>query len=89
MQPTLAAHSKQRPDADIYLPLPGIGIVLGAQVLGSFGGNPNAMPPPSHAKNYAGTSPLTIASGKKRAVLARHVRNRRLYDALVQMPSVP
>jgi hypothetical protein len=27
---------------------------------------------------------LTIASGKKKAVLARHVRNRRLYDALDQ-----
>ena len=35
-------------------------------------------------KNYAGTSPLTVASGKKRAVLARHVRNRRLYDAIDQ-----
>jgi hypothetical protein len=23
-----------------------------------------------------------VASGKKRAVLARHVRNRRLYDAI-------
>ena len=33
-------------------------------------------------RNYAGTSPLTVASGKKRAVLARHVRNRRLYDAI-------
>ena len=33
-------------------------------------------------KNYAGTSPLTVASGRKRAVLARHVRNRRLYDAI-------
>lgn len=27
---------------------------------------------------------LTIASGKKRGVLARHVRNRRLYDAVHQ-----
>jgi hypothetical protein len=27
---------------------------------------------------------LTIASGEKRAVLARHVRNRRLYDAIDQ-----
>jgi hypothetical protein len=27
---------------------------------------------------------LTIASGRKRAVLARHVRNKRLYDALDQ-----
>jgi hypothetical protein len=25
---------------------------------------------------------LTVASGKKRAVLARHVRNNRLYDAI-------
>jgi hypothetical protein len=31
-----------------------------------------------------GTSPLTVALGKKRAVLARHVRNRRLYDAIDQ-----
>ena len=27
---------------------------------------------------------MTIASGRKRAVLARHVRNRRLYDAVDQ-----
>ena len=32
-------------------------------------------------RNYAGTSPLTIASGRKKAVLARH---RRLYDAIDQ-----
>ena len=34
--------------------------------------------------NYAGTSPLTITSGKKHAGLARHVRHRRLYDAIDQ-----
>ena len=27
---------------------------------------------------------MTVASGKKRAVLARHVRNRRLYEAIDQ-----
>lgn len=42
-----------------------------------------ATPPPSLA-NYAGTPPLTIACGKKRVVLARHVQNRRLYDAVGQ-----
>ena len=36
------------------------------------------------SQKHAGTSPLTVASGKKRAVLARHVRNRRLYDAIDQ-----
>jgi len=32
-------------------------------------------------KNYAGTSPITRASGTKRVVLARFARNRRLADA--------
>jgi hypothetical protein len=34
-------------------------------------------------KNYAGTSPITRASGKKKAVLARFVHNDRLVDALI------
>ena len=33
-------------------------------------------------RNYAGTSPITMASGRKRAVTARNVRPRRLYDAV-------
>ena len=59
-------------------------MVLGARVLGEFGDDPNRYTDAKSRKNYAGTSPLTIASGKKRAVLARHVRNRRLYDAIDQ-----
>jgi hypothetical protein len=35
-------------------------------------------------KNYAGTSPITRSSGKKRVVLARDARNRRMADALQQ-----
>ena len=35
-------------------------------------------------KNYAGTSPITKASGTKKKVLARHARNDRLADALQQ-----
>jgi len=33
-------------------------------------------------KNYAGTSPVTRQSGKKKLVLARHVHNDRLVDTL-------
>ena len=33
-------------------------------------------------KNYAGTSPITRQSGKKKIVLVRYVRNDRLLDAL-------
>jgi transposase len=78
----LAAHFEQHPDADIYLSLPGLGDVLGARVLGEFGDDPNRYADAKSRKNYAGTSPLTVASGRKRAVLARYVRNRRLYDAI-------
>ena len=71
-------------DADIYLSLPGLGDVLGARVLGDFGDAPDRYASAKSRKNYAGTSSLTVASGKKRAVLARYVRNRRLYDAIDQ-----
>jgi transposase len=84
LEQTLADHFEQHPDADIYRSLPGLGVVLGARALGEFGDDPNRYANPKSRKNYAGTSPLTIASGKKRAVLARHVRNRRLYNAIDQ-----
>lgn len=79
-----ADRFEQHPDADIYLSLPGLGGVLGARVLGEFGDDPDRYANPKSRKNYAGTSPITIASGRKKAVLARHVRNRRLYHAIDQ-----
>jgi len=84
LETSLAEHFDTHPDADIYRSLPGLGVVLGARVLGEFGDDPNRYTDAKSRRNYAGTSPLTVASGKKRAVLARHVRNRRLYDALDQ-----
>ena len=84
LEAELATHFETHPDADIYLSLPGLGVILGARVLGEFGDDPDRYTTAKSRKNYAGTSPLTVASGKKRAVLARHVRNRRLYDAIDQ-----
>jgi hypothetical protein len=84
LEATLTASFEQHPDSDIYHSLPGFGVVLGARALGEFGDAPNRYANTKSRRNYAGTSPLTIASGKKKAVLARHVRNRRLYDALDQ-----
>jgi len=84
LEAELATHFETHPDAGIYLSLPGLGVILGARVLGEFGDDPNRYTTAKSRKNYAGTSPLTIASGKKRAVLARHVRNRRLYNAIDQ-----
>ena len=84
LEAELATHFEAHPDADIYRSLPGLGVILGARVLGEFGDDPNRYTTAKCRKNYAGTSPLTVASGKKHAVLARHVRNRRLYDAVDQ-----
>ena len=84
LESALSDHFEQHPDADIYRSLPGLGVILGARALGEFGDDPNRYATAKSRKNYAGTSPLTVASGKKRAVLARHVRNRRLYDAIDQ-----
>jgi len=84
LETTLTASFEQHPDSDIYHSQPGFGVVLGARALGEFGDDPNRYANTKSRRNYAGTSPLTIASGKKKAVLARYVRNRRLYDALDQ-----
>ena len=80
----LADHFEQHPDSDIYLSLPGVGVVLGARALGEFGDDPNRYATTKSRKNYAGTSPITRASGTRSVALARFVRNNRLADALDQ-----
>src|SRR6185437_8709536 len=41
LETALAEHFETHPDADIYRSLPGLGVVLGARVLGEFGDDPN------------------------------------------------
>jgi len=84
LETELAAHFEQHPDADIYLSQPGIGVILGARVLGEFGDDPNRYADAKSRKNYAGTSPITRASGTRSVALARFVRNARLADAIDQ-----
>jgi transposase len=72
----------RHPDAEIYRSQPGIGAVLGARVLGEFGDDPHRYADGKARRNYAGTSPLTRASGKKKVVAARFIHNDRLVDAL-------
>jgi len=81
LEDELADRFKQHPDAEIIRSLPGLGMILGARVLGEFGDDPNRYADAKSRKNYAGTSPITKTSGKSRAVLARYARNRRLADA--------
>jgi transposase len=73
----LARH----PQAGILLSQPGLGVVLAARVLGEFGDDPARYATAKGRKAYAGTAPVTRASGTKTVVAARVARNDRLANA--------
>ena len=81
VEAALTERFEQHPDAELILSLPGLGIVLGARVLAEFGDAPNRYADAKARRNYAGTSPITKASGKRHVVVARFARNHRLADA--------
>ncbi|SFI32432.1 Transposase IS116/IS110/IS902 family protein [Streptosporangium canum] len=83
LQGQVEEHFGQHPAAEIVLSQPGLGQVLGARVLAEFGDDPTRYASAKARKNYAGTSPITRASGRKKAALARFVHNDRLIDALL------
>jgi transposase len=83
LQGQVDAHFGRHPDAEIILSQPGLGPILGARVLAEFGDDPDRYTDARARKNYAGTSPITRASGKKKVVIARFVHNDRLIDALM------
>jgi transposase len=83
MQGQVETYFGQHPDADILLSQPGLGPVTGARVLAESGDDPGRYASAKARKNYAGTSPITRASGKKKTIMARYVHNDRLIDALI------
>ncbi|MBE1473260.1 IS110 family RNA-guided transposase [Actinophytocola algeriensis] len=83
MQGQVEAHFGRHPAAEIVTSQPGLGPILGARVLAEFGDDPDRYATAKSRKNYAGTSPITRASGKKKVALARFVHNDRLIDALM------
>jgi len=84
LEAQLEGAFERHPDAEVLSSLPGLGFVLGARVLGEFGDDPTRYADARARRNYAGTSPITRASGKGRVVLARFARNTRLADACYQ-----
>jgi hypothetical protein len=84
LEAELAPSFEKHPDAEIYRSQPGLGVVLGARVLSEFGDDRTRFVHPKARKNYAGSSPITKASGTRRVVLARRTGNRRLADACSQ-----
>jgi transposase len=84
LQAVVAEGFGRHPDAEIVTSQPGLGPILGARVLAEFGDDRSRYADAKARKNYAGTSPITRASGTRRVVLARYARNRHLADATHQ-----
>jgi transposase len=72
------------PDGEVLLSLPGLDARLAARVLGEIGDRRQQFPTPSSLQCYAGTAPVTKASGKARRVSARWACNRFLRQALLR-----
>jgi len=77
----LASRFVAHPDAAILSSQPGLGVVLGARVLGEFGDDPHRYATAKGRKAFAGTAPVTRASGLRTVVIARAACNQRLVDA--------
>ncbi|MEU2031192.1 IS110 family transposase [Nocardia amamiensis] len=71
-------HFDRHPDAKIIVSFPGLGSLTGARVLAEIGDDRNRFADARGLKAFAGSAPITRASGKKTVVLHRHIKNRRL-----------
>jgi transposase len=71
----------QHPDAEVILSFPGLGIQLGARILAEIGDDHTRFADARGLKAYAGSSPITRASGKKSSITRRWVKNDRLNHA--------
>jgi transposase len=73
-----SAHFEQHPDAAIITSFPGLGNLSGARVLAEIGDDRARFADARGLKAFAGSAPITRASGKKTVVTHRHIKNRRL-----------
>ncbi|MEU9120026.1 IS110 family transposase [Streptomyces sp. NPDC048506] len=71
----------QHPDAEVILSFPGLGVQLGARLLAEVGDDRDRFADARGLKAYAGSAPITRASGKKHHVGRRMVKNDRLNHA--------
>jgi transposase len=74
-------HFQKHPDAEIITSLPGLGALTGARVLAEIGDDRSRFSDARALKAYAGSAPVTRASGKTLAVMHRRVKNQRLAAA--------
>jgi transposase len=71
----------QHPDAGIITSFPGIGTLTGARVLAEIGDDRSRFKDARGLKAYAGSAPITRASGKRKSITHRIIKNDRLAAA--------
>jgi transposase len=81
LEQAAAESFNQHPDAGIITSFPGIGTLTGARVLAEIGDDRSRFQDARGLKAYAGSAPITRASGKTRSVTHRKVKNNRLATA--------
>lgn len=69
---------EQHPDAAVITSFPGLGALGGARVLAEIGDDRSRFADARALKAYAGSAPVTRASGKSHTVMVRRVKNQRL-----------
>ncbi|GGD91253.1 IS110 family transposase [Microbacterium murale] len=81
LERALTTELAQHPLAPILQSAPGIGAVLAARMLAEIGDDTDRFTTAAGMRAFAGTAPVTRASGRSHYVKARKVRNKRLGDA--------
>jgi transposase len=81
LEAALAAEFDEHPLAPVLRSAPGLGPILAARVLAEVGDDPARFTTAGGLRAFAGTAPVTRASGRSHYVKARKVRNKRLGDA--------
>ncbi|MGS0684441.1 IS110 family transposase [Nakamurella sp. GG22] len=81
LEQALSAEFDNHPLAPVLRSAPGLGPLLAARVLAEIGDDPARFATANGLRAFAGTAPVTRASGRSHFVKARKVRNRRLGDA--------
>jgi transposase len=81
LQEQLEIAYQAHPDARVISSFPGLGTVLGARILGEIGDDHTRFATARGLKAFAGTAPITRASGTKTLITMRAVRNKRLGQA--------
>ena len=71
----------EHPDAAILASFPGVGTLTGARILAEIGDDRTRFNQARNLRAYAGSAPVTRASGKSVVVMQRRIKNQRLAAA--------